>query len=150
MPNFRLRWRGYDPEEVDEYLKKMVTDQRRLEERLAKALDSRGGDGPRVGDTPADDEPRTAEIQAQAIETAERIIQDAGEQTRLLHFGQLDAGTQTIERLSSLEQSLSSIERRAAALRQFGDLFADRTGGEERNAPRAPETATSRQPHRGR
>ena len=40
MPNFRIRWLGYDPKEVDQFFEKVAADQERLEESLAKAQDT--------------------------------------------------------------------------------------------------------------
>ena len=71
MPHFRIRWRGYDTKEVDEFVENAAANQRRLEERLAMAQPTTTGD-----------ELRDDEARPRAVETA-RQIADAGDPARL-------------------------------------------------------------------
>ena len=112
MPHFRIRWRGYDTKEVDEFVENAAANQRRLEERLAMAQPTTTGD-----------ELRDDEARPRAVETA-RQIADAGDPARLLHLDRITANRQAIERISSLRQSLSAIEKTASALQGSGALFA--------------------------
>ena len=124
IPGFSLRWRGYDCDEVDRFVRGMTLDRRRLDDAFARldALIASKQDG-RVDGIVAKAHRDADEIRTAAEQEARRIIRDAENQGEFLQCERLKASRHEIERLETvrtdieacLETALVALTRARAA-----------------------------------
>jgi cell division initiation protein len=130
---FREQWRGYKPEEVDEFLERVAAGVGELQTQLAAALDRAGLAERRLADRSDEDElrrtlvlaQRTADASiAEARAEAERLLQEAEERSRAI-AADADALSQALdaELASRREQELGSIAEERAALERDVDAL---------------------------
>ncbi|MGH9255275.1 MAG: RodZ domain-containing protein [Vicinamibacterales bacterium] len=136
IPDFHMRWRGYDQEEVDQFVKEITADRQR---RRAASLDplSPGRQTERAEEVVTMARRHADEIRMTAEREADRILREAERRAALLASEQLDANRRDYDRIAGvrrdlegcLETAVSALERvRGAATlgdRPEGQVPAD-------------------------
>ena len=149
-PNaFRLKWRGYDREQVDEFLRQTAADRQRLQEGLAQLDAYMASHDRQTGHAAIEAAERDAhDIRARAQEQAERHLRATAKRAEGLLSERLEANRLEINRLVTLRREVAScLETSIGALRTATDLLAlTETPAEEAPVPMLsrPSAASTR------
>jgi uncharacterized protein DUF4115 len=117
---FRLRWRGYDRQDVERFVRTVTADRRKLDETFARldALIASRQDG-RAEEVVANAHRQADEIRAAAEQQARQLLRDAESQGDYLQCERLKASRREIERLALVRQDIEhSLETAISALRK--------------------------------
>jgi hypothetical protein len=123
---FQLRWRGYDPGQVDEFVRKSTAEQHRLKESLAllETLNRMFTTGGReqAHAVIAEAENDAAKIRAAAQHEADRVIQEAREKADVITSN--SAVRPDTESSSHIREVATCLESSLAALHKASDLLS--------------------------
>jgi cell division initiation protein len=116
---FREQWRGYNPDEVDDFLERVASALEQLQDRLRETADRAARAERRATETDDDGQLRRTLVLAQR--TADAAVQEAtDEAARLRADAEEQAGTLLAEARLQAEQLTSEAEERAAV--ELGNL----------------------------
>jgi DivIVA domain-containing protein len=123
---FRFKWRGYDREQVDEFLRQTAADRQRLQEGLAQLEAYMASHARQTSHAALEVAEREAhDIRARAQEQAERHLREAAKRAEALVSERLEENRLEINRLVTLRREVAScLETSIGALRTATDLLA--------------------------
>lgn len=109
IPGFSVRWRGYDCDRVDRFVRNIAIDRRRLDEAFARldALIASRQDG-RVDEIVAKAHRQADEIRTAAEQEARRILREAESQGEYLQYERLKASRREVERLETVRTDVEA------------------------------------------
>ena len=121
---FREQWRGYNPDEVDDFLERVASALEQLQDRLRETADRAARAERRV--TESDDEGELKRTLVLAQRTADAAIQEANrEAARLRADAEAQSAALVADARAQAERLTADAEERAS--RQLGDLSDRRT-----------------------
>lgn len=126
VPQFRLRWWGYDRNEVDQFVTEAAADRQRLQNSLT-SLDAVGVNRQqeRADEVVAMARRHADEIRAAAEHEADRFVREAERQAAFLQYERLHAHRRALDRITILRSDIEScLETAASALGRARELTA--------------------------
>ena len=152
---FRLRWRGYDRAQVDQFLRQTAADRKRLQEGLARLEALMASHNQDARDREISAARREAgDIRGKARQEAEHLLRETADQAEFLQRERLHTNRREIDRLITLRSEVANcLEASIGALRTATELLSGAgEGASEQSRParnvatRAPSLTASRSP----